>query len=336
MKNKRFLIIVSVIAIIVFSVTLLGSGESETPKEVNNNQNASNNEPNNSDSSNDKEGNENETKVFEIGDVVKMGDLNFAVNGIHLSDGSDFIKPDEGYKFLMLDISIKNTGEEFENISSLMMFKLVDDEGISYDISLADTKGQVDGKMAPGRRLRGEIAFEVPNNIEQFELEINPQIWNKGLIIVNIPISSAGQNYTGAFANDTTSGVEHFNINDTVEAGDLDFSVNGVRTSDGSSFSKPDEGNQFLIVEVTINNNGGESENISSMMMFKLVDNEGISYNQSIMADTKGSVDGELGAGRKMRGEIAYEVPKNISKFELEITPHLMQDELIVIDIPVE
>ncbi len=336
MKNKRFLIIVSVIAVIVFSVTLLGSGESGNPEEVGSNQNDSNNEQNNSNSSNDEGSNENETKVFEIGDVVKMGDLHFAVNGIHFSDGSDFIKPEEGYKFLLLDISIKNAGEKFESISSLMMFKLVDDEGVSYDISLADTKGQLDGKMAPGRRLRGEIAFEVPNNIEKFELEINPQILSKGLIIFNIPVSSAGQDYTGAFANDTTSGIEHFNINDTVKTGDLDFSVNGMRTSDGSSFSKPDEGNQFLIVEVTINNNGGESENISSMMMFKLVDNEGISYNQSIMADTKGSVDGELGAGRKMRGEIAYEVPKNISKFELEITPNLMEDELIVFDIPVE
>lgn len=345
MKNKRFLTILTLIVVVVFSIAMLGGCETETPERVDNDSEASTTNGDSQDNSTPEEGEEEdeqeqeeqeEDTVFEIGEVVKMGDLHYAVNGIRFSVGSDFIKPDEGNKFLLIDISIKNIGSKFEGVSSLMMFKLVDEEGLSYDIALADTKGQVDGSIAPGRKLRGELAFEVPGDIENFELEINPDLLNNGLIIVNIPTSSAGQEYTGAFADDTTDNVEHYQVNDTVSLGDLDFTVNGVRVSSGSSFTKPEEGYQFVIVDITITNNGSESEAISSMMMFKIVNNEGISYDQSIMADTEGSLDGELGAGRKMKGEIAYEVPTNISKFELEITPDLINNNLIVFDIPVE
>ena len=42
-------------------------------------------------------------------------------------------------------------------------------------------------------------------------------------------------------------------------------------------------------------------------MNFKLFDEEGYSQEIGIFADTRGSLDSEIGTGRSMRGEIAFD-----------------------------
>lgn len=59
-------------------------------------------------------------------------------------------------------------------------------------------------------------------------------------------------------------------------------------------------------------------------MMFKLADSEGYSYNQTIIDNVKGSLDGEIGPARKMRGEIVYEVPKKAQGLEFIFEPNLL------------
>ena len=45
----------------------------------------------------------------------------------------------------------------------------------------------------------------------------------------------------------------------------------------------------------------------------------------AIFADTRGTLDGELGVGRKMTGELAWEVPIGTEGLELLFTPELLQ-----------
>ncbi|GAG64650.1 unnamed protein product, partial [marine sediment metagenome] len=113
-----------------------------------------------------------------------------------------------------------------------------------------------------------------------------------------------------------TPKTEIFEIGDTIKMGNLQFKVNSVRTSEGDEFFKPDEGNVYLFVDITIENISNEEENISSLLMFKIVDKDGRSYNIALLGEAKGSVDGSLGAGRKMTGELSYEVLKDINEFE--------------------
>jgi len=129
------------------------------------------------------------TEIFEIGDTIKMGNLQFKVNSVRTSEGDEFFKPDEGNVYLFVDITIENISNEEENISSLLMFKIVDKDGRSYDIALSgEAKGSVDGSLGAGRKMTGELSFEVPEDIKDFELEINPEIFGTGIAIVRIPI----------------------------------------------------------------------------------------------------------------------------------------------------
>lgn len=70
-------------------------------------------------------------------------------------------------------------------------------------------------------------------------------------------------------------------------------------------------------------NKGKENTTVSSLLMFKLEDNEGYARDLALGADLKGQMDGELGAGRKMRGELAYEVEEANTEWDFIFEPNV-------------
>src|SRR5690625_4214259 len=105
----------------------------------------------------------------------------------------------------------------------------------------------------------------------------------------------------------------------------MEHTCHGARFSEGNEFLGADEGTRWLLVDVEVTNNSDESEAISSMIMWSLVDSDNRTNDQTITTDEQGSVDGELGAGRSMRGEIAYEVSDDESEWELIFDPPLYE-----------
>ena len=127
------------------------------------------------------------TQVFQVGDTVTMGTSKFTVNSVRLSLGQDFMGPEAGNVFIVADCTLENIGEEPLNSSSLMMYSVQDSQGYKYDIGLnTEAKGSLDGEVAPGRILRGEISFEVPENATGLDLIFEPGIFDRGQAIFSI------------------------------------------------------------------------------------------------------------------------------------------------------
>lgn len=124
-----------------------------------------------------------------------------------------------------------------------------------------------------------------------------------------------------------------FAVGDTVRMGDLVMHLHGVRWDDGGEFLSPDEGMRWLITDIEIENEADSPTTISSLMMFDLVDQENRSRDMAFGADTEGSVDGELGAGRSMRGDIAWEVRAEQTEWELIFSPELFGFGQAIFDI---
>lgn len=116
---------------------------------------------------------------------------------------------------------------------------------------------------------------------------------------------------------------EIFSVGDTVKMGKFIMTLNSVRWDEGNQFAKPDEGTRWLVANITLNNESEEPTAVSSLMMFSLIDDEHYSCDWAVFASTKGSVDGELGPSRSMRGEIAWEVDDGGSAWELVFEPDL-------------
>jgi predicted small lipoprotein YifL len=144
---------------------------------------------------------------------------------------------------------------------------------------------------------------------------------------------------TPSASDQTTPKIETFKIGDTFKLGDLQYKVNGVRTSRGANeYMKPKDGNTFLLIEITIENQGNKDAAISSMLSFSLVDKDGRSQEYSIgaMTGAKGKLDGSIPPTRKMTGELGYEVSTNSQAFELQIKNDILSNGTAIVSIPVK
>jgi len=143
---------------------------------------------------------------------------------------------------------------------------------------------------------------------------------------------------TASTPEQSTPKTTTFKVGDTFKLGDLQYRVNGVRTTNGTNeYMKPKDGNTFLMIEITIENQGNADATISSMMSFRLTDKDGRSQDLSMeaLSGAKGKLDGSIPPGRKMTGEVGYEVPTGSSKtYELEIKNDLFSNGTAIVSIP--
>jgi hypothetical protein len=100
-----------------------------------------------------------------IGTTQKVGDAEVTVHGVRESRGGEFLKPDPGNKWVIVDVSARNVGSDPYALSSMLQTAVRDSSGRNYNLAIgADTQGSFDGTMPVGGTIRGEVAFEVPVN----------------------------------------------------------------------------------------------------------------------------------------------------------------------------
>lgn len=127
-----------------------------------------------------------------------------------------------------------------------------------------------------------------------------------------------------------------YNIGDTVELKDFKVIINGVRkiTTDKKSTVKPKSGNEFILIDCTVENISSETKNVSAIDMFKVVDKDGESYNKTLFTDENGSLNGEIKPTKIINGEYWVEVPIGKDVIELEFSPSLTNNirQTVVLD----
>lgn len=103
-------------------------------------------------------------KTYKVGETVDFDGLHITVQGAKVSKGDQFFKPQKG-KFIYVDVLIENKTDKAAAISSLLNLKLVDADGVQYTIAIVpDLQGQLDGEVGPGRKMKGQAAFDVADS----------------------------------------------------------------------------------------------------------------------------------------------------------------------------
>ena len=124
-----------------------------------------------------------ETKKDEFGlnETAVFQDLKFTATEIKESEGEEFFTPEEGNVFVGVNFVIENVSDEEQSVSSLLLFEgYADDVKLSYSLSAACVfdDGTLDGTIAPGKKLVGWYAVEVPENWATLELHIKADIFS--------------------------------------------------------------------------------------------------------------------------------------------------------------
>lgn len=131
---------------------------------------------------------------------------------------------------------------------------------------------------------------------------------------------------------------KNFVVGETLRIGDLQYKVNSVRVSNGNAnrVESPKSGRTFLLIDLTIENQGSRDVEVRSMMGFKLYDMDGRkqSFSMSAAQAVSCAMDGTIQAGGTMTGELGYEVLTEVQTFRLAITPNLFSSKTAIVEIP--
>lgn len=109
---------------------------------------------------------------FSISETATVNDTKVTINSVTRIDNEcswewegecqSYTEPDNDY-FLLIDLTIENTGTDELAISSMMSFDLRDSNGErgSYALLTESITSQLDGTLMAGDTLKGQIAFDV-------------------------------------------------------------------------------------------------------------------------------------------------------------------------------
>jgi hypothetical protein len=133
--------------------------------------------------------------------------------------------------------------------------------------------------------------------------------------------NSQAQQSSGDESSDESMVESNLSVGDSVTMGSLTHTLESVRWDQGQEFLAPDAGTRWLVADIKLNNEGDDSAAISTMLMWNLLDSDSRSSDMALGASTKGSLDGELGSNRTLRGEIGFVVSEDEDTWELIFEP---------------
>lgn len=254
--------------------------------------------------------------TYQLGDIISMGDMVLVVFGWDTPPGDDFSQPDAGKKFVAVDLILVNQSESPISVSSLLQMKLKDATSQVYDVDLmastAIAGSSIDGEISPGERVRGQVGFQVPEDATGLVFVFDADVWGTGKVFVELGSEPASVEPPAELPGEQAQTI--FAIGDVIEIGDLTLTINEVTYPPGDSFNRPDEGNKFVVVDITIKNQGSAATSVSSMLQMSLKDDTGQKYGLDLMASTASggtTPDGEIAPGETIRGQVGFQVPED-------------------------
>ena len=109
----------------------------------------------------------------------------------------------------------------------------------------------------------------------------------------------------------------------------LQFTVNGTREHPGKGVIKPNRGHKWVVVDMTITNQGKEAKTFS-VVSFAVIDHQNNQYEVALLAGALDDIEtptGEIIPGKERRGELAFEVPENSQQLKLLFQPNSSECE---------
>ena len=186
-------IIVGVIVIGVAGAAL--GGKDNSVKRVDSSEDAVQKKSQNNDSalseSNDtsvtqKDNQDTEDLKFALGETDELDNVQVTLTNITESEGSDYNKPTDGNVFVLAEFEIVNNSEKELTISSMLSFDAYQD-GYSTTLSISalleNDSNQLDGAIAPGKKMKGFIGYEIPVDYKELEINLQLDVWSNEKIV---------------------------------------------------------------------------------------------------------------------------------------------------------
>jgi hypothetical protein len=162
-----------------------------------------------------------------------------------------------------------------------------------------------------------------------------------GIISSSSQSQKVGQNGS---ATQTSSGSNNqpqnttYKVGDKIKMGDVILTVNSVETSQGGQYTSPSAGNQWIDVNLTIENTGSSQQFITTLGQMFVLDDKSNQFQVSVTdkamqnPGTMG-LDGAIVAGAKKTGWVGFEVPKTAKGLKLQYNASFYNNQNIVVNL---
>lgn len=122
--------------------------------------------------------------AHKVGDVIEVDGLTIQYLACNeYKSSNQFIQPRDGYHFVQIELEFENTSSSDESISSFSFNCYAD--GITCNQSFID-ENDLSATISPGRKTKGSVTFEVPNDANIVEVEFNYDVWSSNKIVFSI------------------------------------------------------------------------------------------------------------------------------------------------------
>lgn len=126
--------------------------------------------------------------AFRKGEIAELNDVRVTMTDFKESPGSEYNKPSDGNLFLMAEFKIENNSESEIAVSSLISFEAyADDYALEFSAAtLFEGEKQIDGTIAAGKKMKGWIGWEVPEDYQNVEIHFTDNVWSSSKFVFMI------------------------------------------------------------------------------------------------------------------------------------------------------
>jgi hypothetical protein len=155
-------------------------------------------------------------------------------------------------------------------------------------------------------------------------------VWVVGVIVLLI-IGSSGTNNKPQVVDSTGTPQESeaqaeeqttYKVGESIKLKKSIITVNEFSFSQGGQFSKPTEGNQWVELNLTIENTDSAQQFVTTLGQMFVRDAEGNSYQVAVtekaMSNPNNRLDGAIIANSKRTGWVGFEVPKDVTGLQFQ------------------
>ena len=124
-------------------------------------------------------------------------------------------------------------------------------------------------------------------------------------------------------------------INETVVLRDAQLTVDSIRTTKGEGFFEADEGEEYLVVTVTIKNVGTKDDLNYNTLYFDILNTDGQKYSASFLSidNTNRLGSGKLIPGGTVSGDLVFETKEGETGLKLVYEPFILESDAIEISL---
>lgn len=135
---------------------------------------------------------QNPQESYKVGDKIQMDKIILSVNEIQTSQGGQYTKPSEGNQWLNLNLTIENTGQDQQFITTLGQMFVIDDQNNQYQASVTDKRLEnpgsmgLDGAIIASAKKTDWVGFEVRKTAKGLKFQYNASFYSNKKILVDL------------------------------------------------------------------------------------------------------------------------------------------------------